>query len=295
MTGASGDSKQNTALDEEKWLKRQWLSCDHRDDSSHSEKICGVCDYTLDILTAVRYKLQEFEMSDHSPHTDPNIIRRRPPVPCPKLPTTSNPKQTKTGNYSYADIEFRPMIVTEEGAFSAPIQDAPYDMKAQDDITENPAGNMQWDDDLGHYDSSEKSYSQVYVNDRTDCEVSHELTSHLRETVIADEDYEIEKQSFDEDNSSDYIYDTPIDTSSQKEIDLSQLYAKVDFSAKKKKPPRKDIPSSARSEHRKQKETPSKKSPHSGSSDAGNSKFFVGISDEISGTPPPIPAPYRGK
>ena len=292
LTGAGGDSKQSTGLDDEKWLKRQRLSFDHRDDTSYKEKIYGVCDYTLNILTAVRYKLEKLTMSYHSAHTDPNFIRRRPPVPCPKLPTTSHPKQAKIGNYSYADIEFRPMIVTEEGAFSAPIQDTPCDIKAQDDVTENPAGNLQWDDDLGHFDS-EKLYSQGYVNAGSDCEVSQELASQLRETVIADEDYETEKQSFDEDCSSDYIYDTPIDTSSQKEIDLSQLYAKVDFSAKKKKPPRKDSPSSARSEHGNQKETASKK--YSGPSDAGNSKFFVGISDEIPDTPPPIPAPYRGK
>ena len=233
-------------------------------------------------------------MSDRPTHTEPSIISRRPPVPCPKLPTSLVVKQTKTGNYSYAEIEFRPMLVTEEGAISAPIRDTPYDSSAQDDFIASPTNNLQWDEDLGLYDS-EYSYNQGYTENIRDLEIPQDVTSSLRDTAIVDENNEPEGnfQSFDEDYSSEYIYDTPIDTSSQREIDVSQLYAQVDFSAKTKKSSNND--SSAMNGTTKHKEPLSNKSSYDGTNKSANSKFFVDIPDKRVRTPPPIPAPYGSK
>ena len=295
LTARDSSSRQVDDLPEEKWIQRHQLSDIHRDLSDYRDSALNrTCSNTLDVLVAVKYKLQRLEMSDHMAHANPGIISRRPPVPCPVLPKTFQTKQTKTGNYSYAEIEFRPMIVTEEGAISAPIQDTAYD-KQQDGVTASPTSNLQWDDDLGLGDNR-SSYDQDDSSNMHDFEIPHEVTSQMRETVIASDDSEPEEYSKppEEDYSSEYIYDTPLDTSSQREIDVTQLYAQVDFSAKKKKPPKHDSPEPSRNGVKRHKEPLSNKSSCSGQSDCGNSKFFVHIPDRRGSTPPPIPAPYKG-
>lgn len=294
MTGGCNGGKGNDILNDEKWIEKHQLSYIDKDYASCKGPLYDTCRCTHDVLIAVKYRLQKLGMSDRPTHSEPSVISRRPPVPCPRLPKSFEVKQTKTGNYSYAEVEFRPMLVTEEGAISAPIRDTPCDNSTQDDLIASSTDNLQWDEDLGLYDS-EKPYNQGYAENIRDFEIPQEVTSSLRETAIVDENNEPEGnfQSFGEDYSSEYIYDTPIDTSSQREIDVSQLYAQVDFSAKKKKSPNND--SSAINGIAKHKEPISKKSSYDEITKFANSKFFIDTPDKRSRTPPPIPAPYRSK
>ena len=291
LTGDSKGQTENDALIDTLGQQFPYVKCDDSNENGHFFQ--RRCSNTYEVLLAAKYKLQQFEMSEHSTQVEPTIISKRPPVPCPKLPKSFHTKQTKTGNYSYADVEFRPMIITDEGAVSAPIQGIQYN-KTEDESVVSPTDNLQWDDDFEHYDYEKAHHKDDYNYHTYDSQIPKEMISQMRETVIADEEsYSEQNPEFlDEDYSSEYIYDTPIDLSSQREVDVSQLYAQVDFTSKKKKISKKKSSEPVADDIKNNAKVVGKKVPHNGT---GKSKFFVQIPERRIGAPPPIPKPFNGE
>ena len=270
-------------------------------------------DSTYKVLLGVKSKLQELKMSEQFAR---KAVARRPPVPCPELPRVLGSKQSKTGNYSYADIEFRPLIITEHGAISAPIETQCEDEDSYDSVgVKSPTDNYEWDDDVGMYGNQEYASVELNVKNSADTATfdseiplpgdnadSFVNIGQMRETVIGDIDdtYRGSSQPLSHDTDSESkIYDTPIDSFSQKEVDVSQLYASVDFTKKKKNRNKdqekniladtvvsKDISFECHGSRQSQRDT---------TMDVGKSKFFIDIPDRREGPPPPIPKPFTGK
>ena len=230
-------------------------------------------------------------MSGHDARAKSSVVSRRPQLPCPTHLKNFPPKQTRTGNYSYAEIEFRPMIVTEEGAFSAPIKSSFPDEVDQDEALQSPVENLQWDDDLGIY-KEEDGFDESASNT---CNYGGVGLGPERETVIGDDAADLESQ-MSEGYSSDYIYDTPIDASTEPKIDASQLYAQVDFSAKKKKYPNNDscVKVDSNDAPYAYTEVRTVSQFHQPNVDNERSKLYVKIPEKREHAPPPIPKPYAG-
>ena len=206
----------------------------------------------------MKQRLQTLNMAELEGRNFSEAAKRRPPVPCPRLPPSlhSN-KQTKTTDtYSYAEVEFRPMIITEDGALAGPVDDeAPQDGNNDS----NPASDdFHWDDDIGVYNEAEP-YVEGGFNPARGIDPSvyrhynksYEIANPPRETVIGADSWDdivstegplqrtVDDVAPDEDSDEDYretddIYDTPIDTSTQGGTDAAQLYSVVDFSQIKK-------------------------------------------------------------
>lgn len=290
LTDRLRNRKQNLLVTEQGWIQKSECFYDKKGDPEVREKILRTDNSTLDILLAARYKL--LKMSEHSTLTEASVVSIRPPLPCPRLPKSLNMKQSKTGNYSYAEVEFRPMIITEEGAISGPIQSLSHTEEDHDDSIHSHHENLQWDDDLGLYEDESRRSPIDFDNVAHDTYNFEIKDDHLRETVIGDDEFYDASDDRDA-HSSEYIYDAPIDVVTQ-QIDVSQLYAQVDFSAKKKKNPSKEVSDSLTDKSAMDPQADhDKKSSTAQSRVSGKSRFFVDIPAKRGDLPPPIPKPCK--
>ncbi len=221
---------------------------------------------------------------------------RRAPVPCPKLPASfrSSVKE-KNANYSYASIEFRPAIVTDDGVTAGPKSDDEND-NFNDEMNNE---DFQWEDELPLSPVDSEHYAEVEITPRF--EHSQSDVPPIIPPRRFNSNENIDDPSFE-------IYDTPIDNTPD-DVDLSQLYAVVDFSKKKKKSKKSSLDSIENVRPDVQLNTdivydtpdveveqnlqnvPEKND----GSQVGNSKFFVDIPASRAGAPPPVPKPFACK
>lgn len=234
---------------------------------------------------------------------------KRPPVPCPKLPASFRAnKHDDTSNYSYASVEFRPVIITDEGAVTAPVdQVSPADRTDgfNHDFNVNNEEYL-WDDEMQACNSFDAApYAEMQPNP-THGELQLQSSEAEARGLPMLPPRENDDRNVTQIRESD-IYDIPVDMGKHQEVDVSQLYAVVDFNQKRtsqKKNVTEEI--NRNGQHidvdvvEEQVDGCTKSNQQStagenGQSIVGKSKFFVEIPDKRAGAPPPVPKPYSGK